>query len=117
MKKRITKVFAGIWLVSLAGLGCSPLLAQENKGPITIQLNVPPIQMAQAYDPAMAILPESEAAIAAPDLKKEAPEEMEQTAIIPGTPYPEPPSKIPPPSEPDIGVQPFQGEPDARLHN
>ncbi len=115
MKKRITKVFAGIWLASLAGLGCAPLMAQESHGQIAVQINVPAIQTAQA-DPTMAILPESEAAKVAPELKREAPDEMEQTAIIPGTPYPEPPSKQPPASEPDIAVQPPQGGPDAKLH-
>ncbi len=114
MKKSITKVFTAICLVSLAGLGCSPLLAQENNGQIAIQINVPPTQMSQA-DPTMAILPESEAATAPPDLRKEAPEEREQTAIIPGTPYPEPPTKEAPPSEPEIAVQPPQGG--ARLNN
>ncbi len=114
MKKRITKAFAGIWLLSLAGLGGSPLLAQESYGQIAVQINVPPIQTAQA-DPTMAILPGSEAADAGPDMKKEAPEEMEQTAIIPGTPYPDPPSKQAPPSEPDIAIQPPQG-PGVRLN-
>lgn len=114
MKKRITSVFAATWLFSLIGLDCTPLLAQSNSGQIAVQINVPPIQTAQA-DPTMAILPESEAAQAEPEMKKESPEEMEQSAIIPGTPYPEPTSKEPPPSEPDIAVQPPQG-PDARLH-
>ncbi|MDR9502529.1 MAG: FlgO family outer membrane protein [Desulfurivibrionaceae bacterium] len=90
MKKSITKIFAVIWLVSLAGLGGSPLLAQENNGQVAIQINVPPTQMSQA-DPTMAILPESEAAPAPPDMRKEAPEEREQTALIPGAPYPETP--------------------------
>lgn len=116
MQKKITKVFAGIWLVSLAGLGGSPLLAQESHGQIAVQINVPPIQTAQA-DPTMAILPESAAAKAAPDLKKEAPDEMEQTAIIPGTPYPEPPTKQAPPADPEIAVQPPQGGPDARVRH
>lgn len=109
MKKRITKVLAGIGLVSLAGLGTTPLMAQESYGQIAVQINVPPIQTAQA-DPSMAILPESEAASAEPTINKEAPDEMEQTAIIPGTPYPEPPSKEAPEPEPDIAVQPPQSK-------
>ena len=114
MKKRIIKVLTGAWLVSLTGLGCSPLLAQESHGQIAVQINVPPIQTAQA-DPTMAILPESEAAQTAPSMKRQVPEEREQTAIIPGTPYPEPNTKQPPPSEPEIAIQPPQGGPDAKL--
>lgn len=116
MKKRITTICAGIWFVSLTGLGCSPLLAQESYGQIAVQINVPAIQTAQA-DPTMAILPESAAAKSGPEMKKDAPDEMGQSAIIPGTPYPEPQNKVPPPSEPDIAIKPPQGGPDARLHN
>ncbi len=116
MKKRITKVFTGICLLSLTGMGGSPSLAQESYGQIAVQINVPSIQTAQA-DPTMAILPGSAAANAAPVMRKEAPEEMEQTAIIPGTPYPEPPRKQAPPSEPDIAVQPPQGRPGAQLNH
>ncbi|MEN8257371.1 MAG: FlgO family outer membrane protein [Thermodesulfobacteriota bacterium] len=115
MKKRITKVFAAISLVSLTGLGCSPLMAQGNHGQIAVQINVPPIQTAQA-DPTMAILPESEAAQKAPIMRKDAPEEREQTAIIPGAPYPDPPSKTAPASKPGIATQPPQGGPESRLN-
>lgn len=116
MKKNISKVFVGLCLASLAGLGSSPLMAQDSYGQIAVQINVPPIQTAQA-DPTMAILPESRAAQTPPDMKKEAPAEREQTAIIPGTPYPEPPTKTPPPSEPDIAIQPPQGGPHSGLNN
>lgn len=115
MKKRITKVFTGLWLLSLAGLGGSPLLAQQSYGQIAVQINVPPIQTAQADPDTMAILPGSAAANAGPNMRKEAPEEMEQTAIMPGAPYPEPSSKEPPPSEPGIAVQPPQGHPGVKL--
>jgi len=113
MKKKITTISAGIWLLSLTGLGCSPLLAQDSNSQIGVQINVPPIQMAQA-DSSMAILPESAEARAEPDSRKEPPAEMDNSAIIPGTPYPEPPRRQPPAAEPEIAVQPHQG-PDAGL--
>ena len=83
-----------------------------------------PAQLARNMedDGNMAILPGSEKSGARKKQQKVAPEERENTAIIPGSPYPEANPKQPPEEDPEVAVQPpqskvypSQGQPSAFL--